>query len=76
MARPGTATGIAHKQQLQEMLIDGRASRLNDIDIGTADAFLELNVQLAVGKTLEQRSATLHTEAFGNIFRKGNIGGT
>lgn len=41
-----------------------------------AHVFLNLEVQLAVRKALQQHLATLHTEVFGNLLSKWKISGT
>jgi hypothetical protein len=44
MDRSRPATGIGHKQQFQQMLIDRRARRLNEINLMSAHALLEFDV--------------------------------
>jgi hypothetical protein len=48
------------------MLIDGRTSGLNDVDIGAAHALLDFNVQLGVRKTLQQYFNTVDTQSTSN----------
>jgi hypothetical protein len=42
--RPGTPTGIGHKKEFEQMLVYGRASRLDEIDVVSAHTFLEFDV--------------------------------
>jgi hypothetical protein len=70
------AAGIPDEQELQEMLVDGRTGGLNKIDVIAADAFLELNMQFAVRKPLDNPRRQLNTHLAGDVFRQLGIGRT
>jgi hypothetical protein len=53
MNGPCAATRVSDKHEFQQVLVDGWGSGLNDIEIIAADAFPQLNVQLAIGESLE-----------------------
>jgi hypothetical protein len=46
------AASIGYEQEFEQMLVHRRASGLNQINIVTADAFLQFNMQFAIGKSL------------------------
>jgi hypothetical protein len=46
------AARIGYEQEFEQMLVHGRAGGLNEIDIVPADAFLQFNMQFAIGKSL------------------------
>ena len=52
----GTLAAIDHRQQLNQVVVDGRASRLHQEDVATANIFVEFAVVFAVRK-LAQRDA-------------------
>ena len=62
-ARRGRAPErVDHHQQLHDVLVDGRAGRLHDEDVGAADVLLDLERHLGVGEPAELRLPHLDPE--------------
>ena len=76
MARSGSAAGIGHEQEFEQMLIDGWASRLNEVHGVAADTFLKFDMQFAVWKTLQNPPRERHAHFFTDVFRQSKVCGT
>ena len=70
------ATGrIHHDEQLHQMLVGRRASRLNDENIPAANVLLDLDVSFAVGERADGRGSKRHTDAVTDSLRELAISG-
>ena len=70
----GAAAGIGQKQQLHLVLVDRQTGRLNEVDVVAADAFFDVDVQLAVGETLQDSLARFHAKLLGDADCEGHVG--
>ena len=52
------------------MLGDGRASRLNEVDVVPPHTFLNFDMQFAVWKTFQNPLRERHTQFFTDVFRR------
>ena len=64
-----------HDEQLHEVLVGGVAGGLDEEDVGAADVFEELEVNLAVGEALELGFAERNAEELADLFRERAVGG-
>ena len=63
----GTAQGIEHNQQFHQGIIDRLASRLNDIDVGSSNAFFNLDMKLGIGKSLHFNFSQINVQVLGDL---------
>jgi len=69
----GTPARICKEKQLHYISIQRWSGRLNEEDIGRAHVFPELNVQFAVGRSLEQSLSERNSERSGHRLGKRRI---
>ncbi len=74
LPRRGPPTGIYHHQQFHEVIVNGTAGGLNQINISTANRFLNLNVEFAIGKALKHMRPEIHTQVAGDLRSQGHVG--
>ena len=65
---------VDHHQQFHDVLIDGRARRLDDEHVGPADVLVDLKRDLAVGEPAQPRLPDLNAEKLGDLLRQGLMG--
>jgi hypothetical protein len=64
--RPRSTAGIGEEEEFEQVFADGRAGRLQDVDVVTLDVVADLYLHLAVGKVLERTGARLDSEMLHN----------
>jgi hypothetical protein len=69
----GAATGIDDHQQFHQVVVDGAAGGLHQVDIGTPDRLLDLDVQLAIGKALAQHRAQIHAQVTRHLLSQSRV---
>ena len=58
---------VDHDEQLHQMLIDRRAGRLDDEDVGAADVLVDLERDLGVGEAAQPGLPERHAEELGDL---------
>src|SRR5262245_2219779 len=66
--------GVDHYQQLHQVRVYRRASRLHDENVAASDVLQYLKVELAVGKARGVRAAKLDSEILADLFGQWTIG--
>ena len=61
---------VHHDHQLHQVLIDRRAGRLHDEDVGAADVLVDLKRDFGVGKPAQAGLTEFHPEELGNLSRE------
>ena len=64
----GAAERVLHDEQLHEVLVSRIAGGLDEEDVGAADVFEQLEVNLAIREALELGLADRHAEELADLF--------
>ena len=66
--------GVDHQEEFHDVGIDGAAGGLDDEDVGAADVFFDLEVNLTVGEGTHRSNTEFGVEALADFRRKGGVG--
>ena len=74
--RVGTCTlaGIHHNQEFHQVIIDRKASRLNDVNIIATNTFFDVNLNLAVRELAGGKFSQRNPSSLSDFFSYGMIG--
>jgi hypothetical protein len=70
------AEGVEIEQQLDQMLVDRLAARLNKEDVLVAHHFIEHHVNFAVRHTSRRRTPQINVQDVGNLARQRGVSRT
>src|SRR5512146_1150559 len=73
--RAGAAACVCKHEEIEQMLVHGRACRLNQIHVAAANTFLNFDVKFAVGKARERPTAERQTHPLCNRRGKREVCG-
>ena len=74
LARRGAFAGIHHDQQLHQVIVHRSTGGLDQEDIAASDRFLDLDIQLAIGKALDHPGAIGHAQVGANFLGQLLVG--
>ena len=70
----GSAAGIHHDQQLHQVVIDRSAGGLHQEHIAAADGFLDLDIELAISKSLADPGTDGNAEITSDFLSQSGVG--
>jgi hypothetical protein len=74
MGGASAAACVGEQQDLEQVLFDRRTGRLKNVDSLSANALTNLNVQLAIGKSLEHACREVTADLVGHLLRQRRVG--
>src|SRR5256886_3863003 len=72
--RTGPPRRVHHDEQLHQVLVSGRAGRLNDENIVAPNVFLDLDVSLAIWERADCCLTEWHSDVFANALGQLAVG--
>ena len=72
-AGTGTVQGGDHEEELHEVVVDGRAGGLDDVDVLASDVLVDHDVDLTIGESADSGLAQVDAQDLGHLEGKAHV---